>query len=406
MVVLLLGNDVLRLNPAEKAASQYIYSLVDWEASNILSKWLHRLASVAPWGSSHGLGRRALVEKYFRLGGEISSLKERIRQEAARSSSNGADPVMRLEEELHEVRSRRNSMRNAVEEVIEATISAALARIGLATWGRFVYPPVDIRLDEPPKVLVTSPRDKIMRAHEALLDPRISVAQSVSVETALMENDDLSALVEGVGGIATYPAFVTDSAPMRATFKTAAHEWMHHYLVAHLRPLGLKMFSSPEMQTINETLADIAGDEIGGLAFDILSGQTGPPQSANPGPPKGPDDVEGEKFDFGREMRKTRLRVDRLLADGEVNEAEAYMEERRKMFVENGFFIRKINQAYFAINGTYAEQPESSSPIGAQLREIRELIPSLNAFITTVARVSSHRHFLETLEMVRAASAR
>ena len=86
------------------------------------------------------------------------------------------------------------------------------------------------------------------------------------------------------------------------------------------------------------------------------------------------------------------MEADRLLADGRIDEAEAYMEERRKLFVENGHNIRKINQAFFAFNGTYADSPASVSPIGDQLHRLRELTPDhLGTFIRTISVVVCRR---------------
>ena len=103
----------------------------------------------------------------------------------------------------------------------------------------------------------------------------------------------------------------------------------------------------------------------------------------------------------------TRKRVDELLAEGRIEEAEAYMEERRLLFVENGSNIRKLNQAYFAFHGTYAESPTSVSPIGDQLHTFRDLSPDLATFIREVSQVSSYDDFLKKLarlESSRAAS--
>ena len=100
------------------------------------------------------------------------------------------------------------------------------------------------------------------------------------------------------------------------------------------------------------------------------------------------------------EMRGTRLKVDEMLADGRVEEAEAYMEERRRLFVENGYPIRKLNQAYFAFYGTYADLPAAISPIGDQVKQFRELVPELGEFIRVVSDISSYEEFLSTLEEV------
>ena len=109
-------------------------------------------------------------------------------------------------------------------------------------------------------------------------------------------------------------------------------------------------------------------------------------------------------FEFRPEMRRTRLRVDELLADGRIEEAEAYMEQRRILFVENGFFIRKLNQAFFAFNGTYAESSASISPIGDELREYNTLVPDLGDFVSGIAGVSDYGQFIRELEQVKARS--
>ncbi len=77
-------------------------------------------------------------------------------------------------------------------------------------------------------------------------------------------------------------------------------------------------------------------------------------------------------------MRITRVTVDELLAEGKIEEAEAYMEARRVFFWENGYLIRKINQAYFAFYGAYADQPGGEAgedPVGAAVRELRAAEP-------------------------------
>ncbi len=88
-------------------------------------------------------------------------------------------------------------------------------------------------------------------------------------------------------------------------------------------------------------------------------------------------------------MHALRLEVDRLLEKGEVTEAEALMEEKRLFLAENGFYIRKINQAYFAFNGLYADTPASSNPIGDKLSTLRSLSPSVGEFVRTVSGITS-----------------
>ena len=88
-------------------------------------------------------------------------------------------------------------------------------------------------------------------------------------------------------------------------------------------------------------------------------------------------------------MRKTRLEADRLLAEGKIDEAEKYMESQRRILVENGYAIRKLNQAYFAFHGSYAVGAAATDPIGGKLRLLRKQVGSLNEFLHTVARFSA-----------------
>jgi hypothetical protein len=107
-----------------------------------------------------------------------------------------------------------------------------------------------------------------------------------------------------------------------------------------------------------------------------------------------------DEFSFNGNMRKTRIHVEELLVEGKVEEAEAFMEERRQKLVEMGHYIRKLNQAYFAFYGSYAAGKgwaAATNPIGEQLRLLRERSPSLADFLATVARMSSYQNLLDEL---------
>ncbi|MCE2465911.1 MAG: hypothetical protein J4G01_07545 [Dehalococcoidia bacterium] len=98
-------------------------------------------------------------------------------------------------------------------------------------------------------------------------------------------------------------------------------------------------------------------------------------------------------------MRSTRLRVDNLLEKGRIEAAEEYMESRRLVFVEEGYPIRKLNQAYFAFYGTYADNPASVSPIGQEVDRLRELSGSLGDFIRVVSAFANYQEFKEYLAL-------
>jgi hypothetical protein len=96
-------------------------------------------------------------------------------------------------------------------------------------------------------------------------------------------------------------------------------------------------------------------------------------------------------------MAETRRQVDALLAVGKVEEAETYMEARRVFFVENGYLIRKLNQAYFAFYGAYADTPGAAGedPVGPAVVALRAQSDSLHDFLRRVGSVTSFAELQE-----------
>ena len=93
-------------------------------------------------------------------------------------------------------------------------------------------------------------------------------------------------------------------------------------------------------------------------------------------------------FDFRAEMHQTRVTTDALLAQGKIDEAETYMESRRIVFVKQGYLIRKLNQAYFAFYGAYADTPGGAAgedPVGPAVRALRAQSKSLADFVNTIS---------------------
>jgi len=91
-------------------------------------------------------------------------------------------------------------------------------------------------------------------------------------------------------------------------------------------------------------------------------------------------------------MHITRITVDALLAEGKIEEAESYMETRREFFWEHGYAIRKLNQAYFAFYGAYADVPGGAAgedPVGPAVRTLRAQSASLTAFIKEISQMST-----------------
>ncbi len=77
------------------------------------------------------------------------------------------------------------------------------------------------------------------------------------------------------------------------------------------------------------------------------------------------------------------------------------MEARRRVFVEQGYGIRKINQAYFAFHGAYASDPgggaAGDNPIGNPVQELWAANPSLKSFLDALGPVTSREALLALL---------
>ena len=106
-------------------------------------------------------------------------------------------------------------------------------------------------------------------------------------------------------------------------------------------------------------------------------------------------------FDFRAEMHETRVEVDKLLQEGKIKEAENYMEQRRQVFWQNGYLLRKLNQAYFAFHGAYADVPGGAAgedPVGPAVRALRAKSKSLADFINTIAWMSSFDQLKQAIQ--------
>ena len=110
---------------------------------------------------------------------------------------------------------------------------------------------------------------------------------------------------------------------------------------------------------------------------------------------------EPDPFDYRAEMHETRVHTDELLTLGKIAEAELYMEIRRQYIWENGYAIRKLNQAYFAFYGAYADVPGGAAgkdPVGPAVRALREESDSLADFLHTIMWVDSFEELQEIVE--------
>jgi hypothetical protein len=245
-----------------------------------------------------------------------------------------------------------------------------------------------------PLALILSPRDRIEQVVNTDVDGNLPLDEQVSLEADVAQGLGVSALIVPLGGIGTYPAMVAQSRDLNWIASVTAHEWIHNYLT--LRPLGLNYETSPELRTMNETTAEMLGNELGALVIErYYPGLIRPSSSfRNLLPRVLPAEAESAQpgFDYRAEMHTTRVLVDGLLAEGKIEEAEAYMERRRQFFWDNGYRLRKLNQAYFAFYGAYASGGGGAAgfdPVGPAVRLLRFRSPTIAAFLDTMAGFTS-----------------
>ena len=284
------------------------------------------------------------------------------------------------------------------QQVGQILIDEGFAALGQA------WPPVLMHVTPLPSVLIVSPRDRIEKEYQVNLVTGLSTPVKEEMEAAVFNDLDLSALVVPIGGIGTFPAMIQETGDINRLAEVTSHEWAHHWLT--LQPLGFNYAFDPAVRIINETVASIIDQELGRKVVERYYPELLPPDLTDK--PPSPSPLDPPTFDFNAEMATTRIGADELLAEGKIEEAEAYMEERRQVFLEQGYGIRKINQAYFAFYGAYAAEPggaQGSNPIGPMLRDIRDQSPSVRAFLDTVAPITSFAELEEVHSEVMAVPA-
>ena len=384
------------------ATAPYRFSMPGWELSHLPDKWMRRWLGNQSALARGGPERQVeAVHEFFAVSRSLMRIDQQLLEMQAMAQNplgSGAD-ALSLREERARLGERRDYLQPAVEETVETAVSDALVSQGFRAWTG-PFPPVDTILSASPTILVTSPRDRIERHDTVTMIAGLTDEQRRQVESWVEEETDLSALVLNTGGIALYPSIVVPYAGIDFALEVVAHEWVHQWL--WFRPLGRRYFAGGDITSMNETVADIAGREIGELARMRLDrhAPAGSPADLQRQPESDRGAAEdATRFDFQKEMRITRLRVDELLSAGDVQGAEAYMEERRREFVARGYRLRRLNQAYFAFHGTYATTGAAGvSVVGQQIEELRRRSPTLADFLRTVAEFKTVEDLADYLE--------
>lgn len=380
------------------------FDFISWTIDALNTKTIQTAISVPEYLDIEG--QRNVVFEYLNLVSWIN----RTSAEADRIYANPdiADPdkeAAEINERLQILKSMEKRLKPIAESMIQAQVSATINEMDLAFGGQPI-PPVLYHVSSLPDALIISPRNVIRQDQNISLDPDINKPEITQLEKNVEQELNVSALVVPVGGIGTYPTMVMSTTDLNWLVEVVAHEWTHNFLT--LRPLGIRYMENEQMRTINETTANLAGKEIGAAVIQRYYPELAPePQPAldesTPTTTTEPEDPN--KFDYTREMHKTRVHADGLLAEGKIEEAEEYMEARRVFFWENGYQIRRLNQAYFAFYGAYNDVPGGGAagqdPVGPTVQELRKYSDSLADFLNRISWVSSFDELQQALQTAR-----
>jgi len=406
-LVLFLGltaSQRLILEPLEgirASAESKLFDYVGWTLNAFFNKMVSSSLKAERFMTDEE--QTTLVKAYFKQVGVVEGLEDAL-EDALNQQSQTINPkaVENAKEILAQADQRLKHLANLTEAVLQNQTERVLLNMEFGSLGQ-ILPPVLYQVTDLPLNLIVSPRDEIKTSLSLSLKSGMDAVEKNQFEDLTFTKYNHAALIEEVGGVGAYPTMVMRSNNINWTVETIAHEWIHNYLT--LRPLGARYFENDAMRTINETTASLAGKEIGQELIKtyyrehIIIG-TRPLRERSW--VVSTDERDAQGFDYRAEMRETRVTVDDLLARGRIDEAERYMERRRQVFWNEGYRIRKLNQAYFAFYGSYNDTPgggaSGEDPIGPAVRALRYSQPYLKPFLDTIQTV---RSFADLMTLVR-----
>jgi hypothetical protein len=372
---------------------QIEFDYISWSLDAMMAKLM--AASINLPASLDKQSQKQIVLGYFQTTNMVMDTERRLEQIYSDPNiKNKLTASASLHADLGNLKNRQSKLAPLAEAVIQEQVAEVLDEFELTNLGQAI-PSVLYHASPVPKALIVSRREKIEQVANISVDSSLTIDEQSVLEQNVDHDLDVSSLVVGIGGIGVYPTMILTTTDTPWLLETVAHEWTHNYLT--LRPLGLLYDATPELRTMNETAASIAGTEISKIVQDRYYSENTEFISSNEyliawqGDFSDPETVLPE-FDFRAEMHKTRVQTDKLLAEGKIDEAETYMESRRQIFIDHGYVLRKLNQAYFAFYGAYADVPGGAAgedPVGPAVRELRAQSRTLKEFLDKISWMTS-----------------
>ncbi|MGD8553001.1 MAG: hypothetical protein PVG02_05020 [Anaerolineales bacterium] len=393
IMVALLGGSVIAIETPQAQTRIFTrpveFNFLNWTLSAVFSK-------LGQWslGSTNYLvepERTELVKTYLEDLGETQRLQRQLEELYGTPDKDDLEEaIQNVHAELEAIQAKVSRSRPVVETILQEDVGMLLQEMDFDIAGA-PFPPVLMQFTPLPSALIVSPRDEIRQEANITLKVGLSIEEQIQLEDRVESAMGVSALVVPIGGMGTYPTMIQQSTTLSWVTEVIAHEWTHNYLSLH--PLGFNYSTTPELRTINETVASLIGVDFSRRVLGAKYPEYLPPDQLDVPAETQPELPAEDVFDFRAEMRETRLKVDELLAQGEIEVAEEYMEARRVFFWEQGYRIRKLNQAYFAFHGAYADEPGGAAgddPVGGAVRTLWQEINSPRDFLRRVAGISSY----------------
>lgn len=380
------------------------FDFITWEIETTARKIAYGL--LAPQRFMRDADRAAYVLAYLERVAEAQQLTAAIERSYVRPEiKDPAQATAAQRASLATLRRQLDAQSPIAEAILGEQVSQALHSGGFGVLEQ-ILPPVSGAFTPLPYLLIVSPRTRIASLFQAELLAGLDAAQQQALETRIETAEaELSAYVTPIGGLSAYPAMLLETSSLEWAADVIAHEWTHHYLLQ--APLGWYYSESADARAINETTASLLGDWAGQEVVRRFYAPLLEQEKALPEPLTLPprDTTELDAFDFRAVMYETRVNVDRLLENGRIEDAETYMEQRRKYLVAQGYRLRRLNQAYFAFHGAYASQPGAAGRdrVGPAVRRLWAVSASPGAFVRRIGRATTVEAVDALVEQIHAA---
>ena len=402
------------------------FGLSWWTVRTVVGQLRYALVSAFGSGATPEQ-QQAVLQSFFAGAADVNRLETEINNLAVRGVAASDPRLLSLEQQLNDARQKRAQESLVVEQVIAHQVQDVLKQENISVFqmGNVFFPPVFFKLIDLPHVLVISYVDRIQMRDQVAVRRSLTLGETDDLESAVDQALNVRSLVVPIGGYSTYPTMVSSTGPRDWMIGTVSHEWCHVYLTFY--PLGMSYGKTGDATAMNETVCSLFGDEVGaavleayyGEARKVLSWQTPPTPTVAVPPgsdaPAGAESTPGasssdgsaserrpeaaQPFNPDRELRRIYLAAEERLKAGDIAGAEQVMEEGRQNLAAHGVYIRKLNQAFFAFYGSYAEGPGAIRPdtIGDDLRELRRRSPTLRDFMLTVQNMTGYEDLQRAL---------